>query len=333
MFYGAYYLSGNASGRYNGYQLFNMSTAQFGPATVALINQSAGLNNPTAQAKAVMMNSTWPIYVVNQNTIAFHLTHSFPWFLSTLPSLIGQIYDVQFVLNHGGFGTPTSINTYFNLNPIPGTGPYYISSVANQQYVEFTQSPSYWGKNLPASTIQGNPLISPGQAKNVILYAKLDDSVRYLDLSTGAVQISFIGPGNWVQVLSDPQKYSYLSMPSDAGLVAAETLNTQLYPTNITDVRLAIVHAINMTDLISKSYGAGTQFVGPEYPAWPQFYNLGNFTPYSYNLTLAKQYLAQAGFPNGAGLPALTYTVNGCAYCSERAQIIQADRRSDSELV
>jgi ABC-type transport system substrate-binding protein len=325
VFYGAYYLSGNASGWYNGYQLFNMTPVEFGPATVTLINQSSGLNNPTPQAQAVMMNSSWPIYVVNSNTIAFHLVNSFPWFLGTLPGLIGQIYDANWVMDHGGFGTPTSINNYFTLNPIPGTGPYYVSDVSNQQYVEFTQNPNYWGKNLPASIIQSNPLISPGQAKNVILYAKLDDSVRYLDLSTGAVQISYIGPGNWVQILQDPQKYGYLSMPSDAGLVAAETLNTQLYPTNITDVRLAIVHAINMTDVIDKSYGAGTQFVGPEYPAWPQFYDLGNYTPYSYNLTLAENYLTQAGFPNGKGLPALSYTVDTCGYCSERAQIIQSD--------
>jgi peptide/nickel transport system substrate-binding protein len=324
-FYAAYYLSGNASSWYNGYPLFNMNTVEFGPEAISVINQSAGLNNPTPAALAIMENSSWPIYVVNPYTIDFHLVNAFPWFLGTIPSLIGQIYDVNFVMDHGGFGTPTSINTYFNLTPIPGTGPYYISDVANNQYVEFTQNPNYWGRNLSAATIAANPLISPGQAKNVILYGKTDDSVRYLDLSTGAVQISNIGPEDWNLILNNPQKYSYLSMPSDAGLVAAETLNTQLYPTNITDVRLAIVHAINMTDVIAKSYGAGTQFVGPEYPAWPQFYDLGNFTPYSYNLTLAENYLAAAGFPNGTGLPTLTYVVDSCNYCSLRAQVIQAD--------
>ena len=325
VFYGAYYLSGNASSWYNGYLLFNMNPVEFGPATINLINESGGLNNPTPAALAVMENSSWPIYVVNQNTIDFQLMNPFPWFLGTIPSLIGQIYDANFVMDHGGFGTPTSINDYFNLIPIPGTGPYYISNVANQQYVEFTQNQGYWGRNLSASVIASNPLLSPGEAKSVILYAKTDDSVRYLDLSTGAVQISNIGPGNWEQILTDPGKYSYLSMPSDAGLVAAETLNTQLYPTNITDVRLAIVHAINMTDVIAKSYGAGTQFIGPEYPAWPQFYDLGNFTPYSYNLTLASQYLAEAGFPNGTGLPTLTYVVDSCGYCSLRAEVIQGD--------
>jgi len=324
-FYAAYYLSGNASSWYNGYLVFNMNPVEFGPETIALMNESGGLNNPTPAAMAVMMNSSWPIYVVNPDTIAFQLMNPFPWFLGTLPSLIGQVYDINFVLDHGGFGTPTSINTYFNLIPIPGTGPYYISNVANQQYVEFTQNPGYWGRNLPASIIAANPLISPGQAKNVILYAKTDDSVRYLDLETGAVQISNIGPEDWNLILANPQKYSYLTMPSDAGLVAAETLNTQLYPTNITDVRLAIDHAVNMTDVIAKSYGAGTQFVGPEYPAWPQFYNLGNFTPYSYNLTLASNYLADAGFPNGTGLPTLSYVVDSCSYCSLRAQVIQAD--------
>jgi len=328
VYYGFYYLSANSSSWYNGYPLFNMTSVNFGPASIALL-QNSGLSNPTGQAQAMMQNTSWPIYVVNQTTIAFHLMHSFNWFLGTLQAELGCMYDAQYVLQHGAFGTPTAFNSYFNLNAIPGTGPYMVSSVQQDQFVGFTQNPTYWGKDLPESTIVSNPVIDPGHVKNVLVKVVPDPTARYIDLSSGTAQM--VDPTQssiFKLILASPDKYGYITIPSSGGEMAVESFNTQIYPTNITDVRLAIVHAINMTDLITKSYGVGgfNQIVGPEYPAWSQFYDLGNYTPYSYNLTLASQYLSQAGFPNGNGLPTLNWTLSSsCALCVDRASVVQAD--------
>src|SRR5208337_2785480 len=95
--------------------------------------------------------------------------------------------------------------------------------------------------------------------------------------------------------------YSYLTNPPWTGEVALLGLDTNLYPTNIREVRQAIVHAINYTDIYQKAYGGKMMpYMGPEYPAWKDYYDLGNFPPYDYNLTLAKQYLAKAEltYPN-----------------------------------
>jgi glutathione transport system substrate-binding protein len=63
--------------------------------------------------------------------------------------------------------------------------------------------------------------------------------------------------------------------------------------------------------------------VGPEYPAWKGFYDLGNYTPYSYNVTLAKQYLAKAGISN---FPTLNFnTLSGCPFCLTISEVVQAD--------
>ena len=158
VYYGFYYLSDNSSAWYNGYPLFNMTSVNFGPASISLLQQS-GLINPTSQALAMMTNSSWPIYVVNATTINFHLMNSFSWFLGTFQGLTGCMYDAQYLLQNGAFGTPTALNTYFNLNVIPGTGPYMVTGVQNEQYVQFTQNPTYWGKNLPESTTVSNPMM------------------------------------------------------------------------------------------------------------------------------------------------------------------------------
>lgn len=328
VYYGFYYLSGNATGWYNGYLLFNMAPVEFGPESISLLQQS-GLINPSAQALAMMTNSSWPIYVVDQNTIAFHVRHPFPWFLGTFAAELGCIYDAQYVLQHGAFGTPVSLNTYFNLNAIPGTGPYMVTSVAASQFVEFTQNPTYWGKDLPESTIVSNPAIDPGHAKNVLVKIVPDATARYIELSSGAAQmVDPMGASNFAVVVANPDKYGYITLAQGNGAISMESLNTKKYPTNITDVRLAIVHAINMTNVITKAYGHGAsayQIVGPEYPMWSDFYDLGNFQPYSYNLTLASQYLAEAGFPNGTGLPTLTWRLQStCAVCVNRATVAQA---------
>jgi len=70
--------------------------------------------------------------------------------------------------------------------------------------------------------------------------------------------------------------------------------------------------------------GFGTGFVGPV-PKGVLGYN-NNLQPYTYNLTLSRQLLAQAGFPNGQGLPALVflYTTDRPP-STEVAQVIQAN--------
>jgi peptide/nickel transport system substrate-binding protein len=321
--YGFYYLSGNSSTWMISYFVFDMSTANFGPATIALINQS-GLINPSQQALAIMQNSSWPIYATGPDTIVFHLKAPFSYFPGVLCCFTGLIFDTQWVLDNGGFGTPATFNSYFNQHDIPGTGPYMVTSVSENSYVQFQQNPLYWGRNLTTQQVAQNPVLDPGHVKNVIINAKVDDLARYADLSSGTAQIAAIGSSNWNQILASPSTYSYLHLNPIGLDHSALAFNTNLYPTNITDFRLALVHAINITDISQKAFQASsTPEVGPEAPLFSDYYNLGNFTPYSYNLTLAKQYLAKSNVTN---VPTLTFTaIAGCTWCVTEAEVVQGD--------
>ena len=221
---------------------------------------------------------------------------------------VGLIYDAQYVIDNGGFGSPTAINTYFDLNPIPGTGPYVISDVSVNSYVEYTQNPAYWGANLTAAQIAANPFTDPGHAKTIIVKVVPDDLSRYTDVSTGAVQMATIDLSDLNLVFQNPTEFSYATLPADVPFLNAIALNVNEYPTNITDVRQAIVHGINDSAIIQDGYLGYEHgnIVGPEYPVYGSFYDLGNLPAYSYNVTLAAQYLAEAGFPKGANLPAIS---------------------------
>lgn len=321
--YGFYYLTGNSSTWLNGFPVFNMSNVDFGPATIALLNQS-GLDNPSPQVLAMMSNESWPIYAPNPDQIVFTLNAPFIWFPGTLVSTVGLIFDVNYVLKNGGFGTPTSINTEFNQNPIPGTGPYMFTQVSENEFIKLSQNPTYWGNRLSQEQIAANPALDPGHVPNVLINNRPDDISRYADLSTGAAQIAPIFQTNWNLVTSNPDKFGYTDLPPQTGLALGLALNTQLYPTNITLVRQAIVHAINYSDIFSTVfYNELSPWVGPEYPAWSQFYDLGNFAPYQYNLTLAQQELNEANVTN---MPTLTFPVDvNCGFCTASSEIVQAD--------
>jgi ABC-type transport system substrate-binding protein len=323
--YGFYYLSGNSSSFLESYNVFNMSQVNFGPSSIALLNQS-GLINPSSAALTMMENQNWPIYVTGPNTIVFHLQAPFNYFLGTLVVYVGLMFDTQWLLDHGGFGTPAQMNTYFNQNPIPGTGPYVVSGFSEQTYVEFTQSTSYWGANLTAAQIQANPYISPGNVKNVVVNAKSDDVTRYADLTSDQAQIAGILAQDLPAVQANPTQYGVFQFPSKAAVFVGIAMNTQRSPTNITAVRQAIVHAINYTQISDEVFFGGLNpMVGPEYPIFSQFYDLGNLPPYQYNVSESMAILKAANI-NTASLPALTFrVVQGCSYCDLAAQLVQND--------
>lgn len=324
--YGWYYISANDSAWVKpGYAIFNMSNVSFGPSTISLLNQS-GLISPSLQVLSMMENNAWPIYVTGPYQIVFNLKAPFPWFLGSMIAYQGLIYDIQWMLQNGGWGTPASINTIPNTVPVPGTGPYMITQVSTNAFVKFAQNPYYWDENSSSSQTAANPMLDPGHFKNVIIYYKTDDIARYTDLTSGAAQIVVIEQ-DWSLITENPSKFSFYTLPAaSSALINAVSLNTQLYPTNITAVRQAIVHAINYSAIDQEAFhGEVAPMVGPEYPAQSQFYDLGGASPYQYNLTLASKILSDAGI-NPANLPTLNFPIlSSCPYCITVASIVQSD--------
>jgi peptide/nickel transport system substrate-binding protein len=198
------------------------------------------------------------------------------------------------------------------------------------QYVKFERNPTYWGKSLSADEIKANPLLDPGHVDKFIVYAKTDATTRYIDLTTGEAQISAITESNWPLILANPN-YAYATYKTPAILVWIY-FNMHKYPTDIADIRRAIVHAINYTDIDDKVFfGQAVRVMGPEAPIYGKYYDPGNVTPYQYNLTLAKEYMAKAGFPNGVAangtsLPPLSFYVDS-DYPSQTtaAEIVEAN--------
>jgi peptide/nickel transport system substrate-binding protein len=300
------YISGNGSNILaDGQNVFNSGAFDFGPSTLALL-ASTNLNSPDSSALAVMENSSQAIYVTGPYSLVFQFSnpYSAKFFLALASSGQYTLWDVQYVLQNGGVGTPGNPNTAFDTTPVPGTGPYMMTSISQNTYIKLSQNPTYWGDQLPAAEIKGNPVLDPGEAPNVIIKAVSNDVVRYSDLSSGDAQLAAIEAQDWSQVVNNPMyAYANSSKPAEINFLA---MNTQKYPTNITDVRLAIAYAINYTQIDDQVFDSkAIRIFGPETPYLSQWYDPGGVQPYQMNVSKAEQLLTAAGFPGGKGIPTM----------------------------
>jgi ABC-type transport system substrate-binding protein len=307
--------------RYPG--IFNYSAIEPMKTVIPIINAS-GLASPNAAALAIMGNSSWPIYTNGPYQIVYHMDTAFTYLPDLLVGSPGMIYDAQVALDHGWpntYGSPAM--AYFNQNILPGTGPYIMTSYVQNSGVTFQQNPTYWGANLTAAQVQANPLMDPGHVKTIYLNYKPDDLSRYTDLSSGNAQIATIQSQDFQLVSTNPTEYGWVTFPSSANIVQSVAFNTHEYPMNITDVRLAIEHAINLSVIYQNVYNDAIHPIfGPETPGYSQYYDLGGYTNYSYNVTLAKQLLASADIKN---FPTLTFAAaSGYSSIDEIMQIIQS---------
>jgi oligopeptide transport system substrate-binding protein len=76
-------------------------------------------------------------------------------------------------------------------------------------------------------------------------------------------------------------------------------------------LRKAVAHAIDVDRFIKLFTNNIAQKANSIYPPGIPGYNPSMTLPYKYNLKLAQEYLKQAGYPSGKGLPNLTFDVRG----------------------
>ena len=275
----------------NGPPAYIIGNVMFSPGSVTLQDLNTfNFTNPTSSQLAVMENASQSIQVVNEYTIAFHLSSPLGSFLARLAAPPGGIEDPAFIQAHGGTQANGTVNSYVDANGAPGTGPYIVSSWVHGQSITLTTNPYYWGPQPQVTTV-------------VIQYkSNVNDAIN--DMKTGAAQMMYTVPVNLLPSINGTQGV----MLENHGLSFDTiwlSLNVQAYPLNITNVRLAINYAIDKATIIKDIlHGYGIAFQGPV-PIGMFGYN-DSITPIGYNVSMAKDLLAQAGFPNGQGIRPLT---------------------------
>lgn len=207
----------------------------------------------------------------------------------------------------------TSADTYVS------NGPFYITEWVPSSHITMSKNPNYWdADNIKLDGIKFN-LIE-------------DANAAYSAYQTGEVALIKDVPTEEIPSLSDNDEFHVEPLIGTYYV----SMNDEKEPFTNKDVRKALSLAIDRdyvaNTLMQGTYSPATNFVGPGWtdPTGGDFAEKANngepyidTTDYEANLEEAKKLLADAGYPNGEGLPTLTYTTNDSGYHKAVAEYLQ----------
>ena len=251
------------------------------------VNRVLKMNQPPSWilSQSLTLDS---VKAVDKYTVEFHLTQPYSAFLATLATMTASIVNPNVVEAHGGTAA-NSTNAWMDSNAA-GTGPFILQEWIKGDHLTLARNPLFWG--------------TPPQLEKVIMYYKTSVQTRLLDIKSGFAQIAVVD----VNHVQDVQGVEGIVVES-IGLsqhIDFVYMNVKTFPFNNTLLRRAVVHAINY-DAIQAGINRNltSRYVGP-FAHGQEGYD-ETMQPYTYDPELAKQLLAQAGYPEGKGLPTITY--------------------------
>lgn len=242
------------------------------------------------------------IISVNAFTVQIQLKTPYAPFLSTMAGTQNSIVSPAAVEHFG---------EQFGNNPV-GTGPFKFVQWDRNDKIVLTANHQHWA---------GSPALD-----RLIFRSIPDNAARFVELQKGNLHaMEFPNPDEIQLIQGNPNLELAMQSSLNVGYLA---MNMEKPPFDNIKVRLAINHAINKAVIIEHLYqGTGIPAKGPIPPTlWSYDETLED---YAYNPELAKQLLAEAGYPNGFettlwALPVpRPYIPNGLAL----AEILQSELR------
>jgi len=262
--------------------------------TANMLNEYNTTNDiPPANLLSIMQNPNLAIVVTGQYSLEEHPMFPFAAYLALQCQPQSSVVDPRVVEAHGGVVANAPDPWMFG-NAL-GTGPFTETSYTPGTQLVEARNPNYWGG---ANGIQPTPKLAGA------VYRVVPDSLTRLeDVERGSAQLAYID----FTLASQLANVTNVYVPHLGPMPVTHWLefNTQKFPFNVTLIREAAAHAINVTALDTMYGGYAKPFAGPV-PMGVAGYNYSLPSSYSYNLTLAKQLLAEAGYPGGKGIPPLT---------------------------
>ncbi len=227
-------------------------------------------------------DSVEDIVVLNDTAVGFKLKYPAPLDLIASSAYGAYIYSPR-VLRYAGAADPTdeSVRLWFEEGRSLGSGPYYIDYYDPLNEVRLRRFDKWWGWARV-----NNPLAP----ELVIIKIVSDPVTQVVGLRGGGIHIAMAVPRAEVRSLIDEgfkvveqhTYYSYILM-----------FNTRRWPTNVTEFRLAVLHAIPWGELVDRALrGFGIPGSGIVPYGYPGYVDDLRF---EYNLTAARELLRRAG--------------------------------------
>jgi peptide/nickel transport system substrate-binding protein len=222
------------------------------------------------------------VEIVDPYTVKFKL--SYPQRVDILASAAYASYIFSpsaIVKSNAANYTDRKLEDWFNSGNAVGTGPYRLVSYDPMREIKLEKFNDWWGWRY----------INSEKAPDiVVIKIETDPSAQYSGLLSGELDIASSVPR---ETISDLKKQGFGIIPLQTYHNFILFYNTKRYPTNITDFRLAIAHAIDLNRVISQAVlGMGNVSSGVLPHGFPG--HIEGLT-YEFNLDKAREYLKRSG--------------------------------------
>jgi oligopeptide transport system substrate-binding protein len=176
-----------------------------------------------------------------------------------------------------------------------GNGPYMLTEWVHNDHVVVERNPYYHSADQVTM--------------EEIRFEILDDWEQLRAYENDRLDVSAIPADELPRVLADPVLSREFHRTPYAGVYFLE-VNVQLTPTNILAVRKALASAIDRSHILTNVLAMpwrepATSVIPPEIPGYQN-----GAVGYTFNVTQAQAYLADAGYPGGAGFPVIEVWAN-----------------------
>lgn len=229
-------------------------------------------NPKTASSYASAYTSIKTIEVKSPTQVVFHLSTPFAPLLTNLAQN-GEI------VNKKAIESPDSAR-----KPV-GTGPFMFVEWVQSDHVTLKKNPSYF--------VAGKPYLD-----EVIFKFLAVDQSRIEALQSGQLDWVDAIPLNQLTALKKNSAYTYATS-TQAGIPDFLAFNTSKAPFNNKALRQAVAAAVDRKEILSIAYFGAGEAGYMEVPSGSQWYETPPANQSGPDLTLAKQKMVEAGYPNG----------------------------------
>ena len=233
---------------------------------------SYSLNRPNVQLANFFNSTINHIIALDDYTLEVQLNTPYAPFLTLIASTQNSIVSQAAVMHYG---------EEFENNPV-GTGPFKFVRWDRNDQILLQANDTHWS---------GKPAVD-----KFIFRSIPDNSIRFMELKAGHLHaMEFPNTDVLSEIQTDPMLDLLMQPSLNVGYLA---MNTEKPPFDNLKVRLAINHAFNKAEIIEKLYqGTGIPAKNPIPPTlWSHDDTIED---YPYDPELAKQLLAEAGYPDG----------------------------------
>jgi len=237
------------------------------------------------------LEADYGVKAVDDNTLTIELTTPAPYFLSMAALWIGAPVRQE--------DAEKGADWWYDAENYIGNGPFILAEWDHGNKTTWEPNPNYQGP------------LGPVKLKRVEYYMINEGQVAFQAYQNGELDMLGVSPEDLATVESDPT-LSQETVNTVGSCTFYFGFNLTTPPFDNKQVRQAFAQAIDREAYVRDIFngiGSPTQvFIPPGFPGYQEDLKLWDFNPEA-----AKQALADAGFPNGEGLPEIKLTYSASA--------------------